>query len=80
MKENMMNFPCLRWIIFQQEKQQWICCYQYPSGRLLVVEPDYLLDSKVLFSNVFGPHFMKGTVGGLPSLTFGVGRGGEMTI
>jgi hypothetical protein len=35
-------------------QQRWSCCDQYPSGRLLVVEPDYLPNSKVfVFSHVY---------------------------
>jgi hypothetical protein len=49
MKVNMRNFPGPRWIIVQQVEQQWSCCDQSPSGRLLVVEPDYLPDLEVLF-------------------------------
>jgi hypothetical protein len=41
----MRNFLGPRWIIVQQVQQQWSCCDQSPSGRLLVVEPDYLPNS-----------------------------------
>jgi len=37
-----------RGVIVQQMEQRWSCYNQSPSGRLLGVEPDYLLYSKVL--------------------------------
>jgi hypothetical protein len=40
----MRNLIRTRWSIVQQVQQQWSCCDQSPSGILLVVEPDYLLD------------------------------------
>jgi hypothetical protein len=56
MKVKMRNFPGPRWIIVQQVQQQWSCCDQSPSGRLLVVEPDYLPDSEVfVFNRVYTP-------------------------
>jgi hypothetical protein len=51
----MRNFPGPRWSIVQQVQQQWSCCDQSPSGRLLVVEPDYLPDSEVCFQPCLGP-------------------------
>jgi hypothetical protein len=49
MKEEMRNFPGPRRIIVQQIQQRWSFCDQSPSGRLLVVEHDYLLDLEVFF-------------------------------
>jgi hypothetical protein len=60
----MRNFPGPRWSIVQQVQQQWSCCDQSPSGRLLVVEPDYLPDSEVCFSHAWTP-FPNGGVGGI---------------
>jgi hypothetical protein len=56
MKVKMRNFPGPRWIIVQQVQQQWSCCDQSPSGRLLVVEPDYLPDSYVFRSKKLYPN------------------------
>jgi hypothetical protein len=70
----MRNFPGPRWIIVQQVQQQWSCCDQSPSGRLLVVEPDYLPDSEVCFSHAWIP-FPGGVWGGFPPTT---SSGGSM--
>ena len=43
----MRNSQVQRGVIVQQMEQQWSCYNQSPSGRLLGVEPDYLLYSKV---------------------------------
>jgi hypothetical protein len=74
----MRNFPGPRWSIVQQVQQQWSCCDQSPSGRLLVVEPDYLPDSEVCFSHAWTP-FPNGGCGGdfPPQLSPGGSRGGD---
>ena len=43
----MRNSQVQRGVIVQQMEQRWSCYNQSPSGRLLGVEPDYLLYSKV---------------------------------
>ena len=43
----MRNNQVQRGVIVQQMEQRWSCYNQSPSGRLLGVEPDYLLYSKV---------------------------------
>jgi len=48
MKMKMRNSQFQRGVIVQQMEQQWSCYNQSPSGRLLGVEPDYLLYSNVL--------------------------------
>jgi hypothetical protein len=50
MKVKMINFLGPRSIIVQQVQQQWSCFDLSPSGRLLVMEPDYLPDSDVCFN------------------------------
>jgi hypothetical protein len=55
MKVKMRSFPGPRWIIVQQVHQQGSCCDQSPSGRLLVVELDYLPDLEVLFQECLDP-------------------------
>jgi hypothetical protein len=69
----MRNFPGPRWSIVQQVQQQWSCCDQSPSGRLLVVEPDYLPDSEVCFSRAWTPFPNGGCGGDFPPTT--VARG-----
>jgi hypothetical protein len=76
----MRNFPGPRWSIVQQVQQQWSCCDQSPSGRLLVVEPDYLPDSEVCFSCAWTPFPNGGVWGGFPPhncLQGGPGGGGN---
>jgi hypothetical protein len=74
----MRNFPGPRWSIVQQVQQQWSCCDQSPSGRLLVVEPDYLPDSEVCFQSCLDPIPWGGGVGGIspPQLCQGGPGGG----
>ena len=43
----MRNSQVQRGFIVQQMEQRWSCYNQSPSGRLLGVEPDYILYSKV---------------------------------
>jgi hypothetical protein len=66
LKVNMINFPGPRWSIFQQVQQQWSYCDQYPCGRLLVVEPDYIPDLEVYFSCSWTPFPNGGGLGGFP--------------
>jgi hypothetical protein len=47
MTMKMRNSQVQRGVIVQQMEQRWSCYNQSPSGRLLGVEPDYLLYSKV---------------------------------
>ena len=47
MMKKMRNNQVQSGVIVQQMKQRWSCYNQSPSGRLLGVEPDYLLYSKV---------------------------------
>jgi hypothetical protein len=72
----MRNFPGPRWSIVQQVQQQWSCCDQSPSGRLLVVEPDYLPDSEVCFSRAWTPFPNGGCGGDFPPKTVRGGGGG----
>ena len=56
MTMKMRNNQVQRGVIFQQMKQRWSCYNQSPSGRLLGVEPDYL----VYFVFSVGPLYLKG--------------------
>ena len=49
MKMKMRNLPGPRRFRVQHIQQWWSCWDQSPSGRLLVVEPDYLPDSEVFY-------------------------------
>jgi len=73
----MRNFPGPRWSIVQQVQQQWSFCDQSPSGRLLVVEPDYLLDSEVCFSRAWTPFPNRRVWGGFPPPNYLQGGPGE---
>jgi hypothetical protein len=65
----------------QQGTTKWSCCDQSPSGRLLVVEPDYLPDSKVCFSHAWTPFPNGGCGGDFPPTTIARGiQGGAETI
>jgi hypothetical protein len=74
----MRNYPGPRRSIGQHVQQQWSCFDQSPSGRLLVVEPDYLPDSEVCFNRAWTPFPNGGVWGGLvhPQLSSGGSREG----
>ena len=56
MTMKMRNSQVQRGVIVQQMKQRWSCYNQCPSGRLLGVEPDYL----VYFVSQFWTLFLNG--------------------